>query len=267
MPIFNFFLQMRDIFVLALCILLSLLMLIFNDHDPDMPFRSIAYNTVGNVGLILQQTGAYFRLSQKVKELNKQNAELAFKNTQLQDALLENIRLRKLLDFKQRNSYTLVPAEVIGENPLNILNGFLLNEGSNKSILKDDAVLTSEGLVGKIADTDNQFSTCQILLDRNCKVSAKIQRNRELGIIAWDGGAQLELLYIAKTIKVLKGDVIVTSGYSQIYPENIKIGVVINVSEDAEDLFHKIIVKPSVNFNQVEEVFIVKDKIAHAKTE
>ena len=56
-------------------------------------------------------------------------------------------------------------------------------------------------------------------MDRNCKVSAKIQRNRELGIVAWDGGAQLELLYIAKTIKVLKGDVIVTSGYSQIYPE------------------------------------------------
>jgi len=267
MPIFNFFLQIRDIFILAVCILSSLLLLVFNDQDPGMPFRSIAYNTIGYVGSALQETGSYFRLSEKVRELNKENAELAFKNIQLQDALLENIRLRKLLEFKESNSYELIPAEVVGENPLSILNGFLLNQGSAKDIKKDDAVLTSDGLVGKIADVDNEFSTCQILLDRNCKVSAKIQRNRELGIIAWDGGAQLELLYIAKTIKVLKGDVIVTSGYSQIYPENIKIGVVVDVSEDNNDLFQEITVKPSVNFNQVEEVFIVKGANTNATSE
>ena len=267
MPVFNFFLQIRDIFILAVCILCSFLLLIFNDQDPEMPFRSIAYNTVGKVGNVLQETGAYFRLSQKVNELNKKNAELAYKNTRLQDALLENIRLRKLLEFKESNSFKLIPAEVIGENPLSILNGFLLNQGSNKNILKDDAVLTSDGLVGKIADADDEFSTCQILLDRNCKVSAKIQRNRELGIIAWDGGAQLELLYIAKTIKVIKGDVIITSGYSQIYPENIKIGVVVDVSEETDNLFQKITVNPAVNFNQVEEVFIVKGTSIDAATE
>jgi len=267
MPIFNFFLQIRDIFILAVCMLCSFLLLIFNDQDPEMPFRSIAYNTIGNVGNVLQETGAYFRLTEKVKELNKENAELAFKNTQLQDALLENIRLRKLLEFKESNSFELIPAEVIGENPLSILNGFLLNQGSIKNIEKDDAILTSEGLVGKVANVDDEFSICQILLDRNCKVSAKIQRNRELGIIAWDGGAQLELLYVAKTIKVLKGDVIVTSGYSQIYPDNIKIGVVVDVSEESNDLFQEITVKPSVNFNQVEEVFIVKGENTNATTE
>ena len=267
MPIFNFFLQIRDIFILAVCILCSFLLLIFNDQNPDMPFRSIAYNTIGNVGSVLQGAGAYFRLTEKVKKLNKENAELAFKNTQIQDALLENIRLRKLLEFKEKNSFELIPAEVIGENPLSILNGFLLNQGSKKNIEKNDAVLTSEGLVGKVANVDDEFSTCQILLDRNCKVSAKIQRNRELGIIAWDGGGQLELLYVAKTIKVLKGDVIVTSGYSQIYPENIKIGVVVDVSEETNDLFQEITVKPSVNFNQVEEVFIVKGININASTE
>ena len=104
-------------------------------------------------------------------------------------------------------------------------------------------------------------------MDRNCKVSAKIQRNRELGIVAWDGGARLELLYIAKTIKVLKGDVIVTSGYSQIYPENIKIGIVVDLSLDTDDLFQEITIKPAVNFNQIEEVFIVKDKDTDAATE
>ena len=267
MPVFKFFLQIRDIFVLAICILCSLLLLIFNDQDPEMPFRTIAYNTVGKVGNMLQETGAYFRLTDKVKNLSKQNAELSYQNFQLQDALLENIRLRKLLEFKERNTFTLIPAEVIGQNPLNILNGFLLNQGKNKNIEKDDAILTDEGLVGKIVDVDDEFSSCQILLDRNCKVSAKIQRNRELGIVAWGGGSKLKLLYIAKTIKVLIGDVIVTSGYSQIYPENVKIGLVVDVSLDTDDLFQEITVNPIVNFNRIEEVFIVKDSNPDATVE
>lgn len=267
MPVFKFILQIRDIFVLAICILCSLLLLIFNDQDPEMPFRKIAYNTVGKVGNILQQTGAYFRLTEKVKELSKQNAKLSYQNTQIQDALLENIRLRKMLEFKEKNDYKLIPAEVIGQNPLNILNGFLLNQGKTKNIEKDDAILTDEGLVGKIVDVDDEYSLCQILLDRNCKVSAKIQRNRELGIIAWNGGSKLNLLYIAKTIKVLIGDVIVTSGYSQIYPENAKIGIVIDVSLETNDLFQDITVKPIVNFNRIEEVFIVKDNAENATVE
>ncbi len=60
---------------------------------------------------------------------------------------------------------------------------------------------------------------------------------------------------------------IVTSGYSQIYPENIKIGLVKDVSLDTDDLFQEITVKPAVNFNQIEEVFIVKGKVADAPTE
>jgi rod shape-determining protein MreC len=94
------------------------------------------------------------------------------------------------------------------------------------------------------------------LFDPNSRVSAKIQRNREFGVIAWDGGNQLKLLYITKTIKVHVGDVIVTSGMSQIFPENIKIGVVIDVSIESKGMFQDILVQPSVNFNRLEEVQI-----------
>ena len=97
-------------------------------------------------------------------------------------------------------------------------------------------------------------------MDRNSRISAKIQRNRELGVIAWDGGTQLKLLYLANTIDVLVGDVIITSGYSQIFPEDIKIGVVIEVGRDTNSLFQEIIVQPAVDFNQLEEVHVAKMK-------
>ena len=175
--------------------------------------------------------------------------------------MLENIRLRKLLGFRERTKLNLTAAEIIGQNPQDIFNGLILNTGKNVGIEISAAVLTADGLVGKIIKVDKDHSICQILLDPNSRVSAIIQRNRELGIIAWDGGSQLNLLYVTKTIKVHVGDVIITSGMSQIYPENIKIGVVVDVSLEDEGMFQKIVVQPSVNFNRLEEVQVEINEI------
>jgi rod shape-determining protein MreC len=254
----NFIIEIRDAIILAICILVSFLLILISDQDPGAPFRSIALNTVGSVGGQLYKIGSYFRLQEQITELRRENSALAYKNAQLEDALLENIRLRKLLEFKQKSKLHLIAAEVIGQNPHGIVNGLILNEGTKRGIEESDAVLTAEGLVGKIAQVDSDHSICQILLDRNSRISAKIQRTRELGVIAWDGGTQLKMLYLANTIDVKIGDIIITSGYSQIFPENIKIGVVIDVVRDIKDLFQEVTVQPSVDFNQLEEVHIVK---------
>jgi rod shape-determining protein MreC len=211
-------------------------------------------NSVGYFGQAIYRAQSYFNLDGENKSLRMQNTNLAYKNMQAQDALLENIRLRKLLGFREKSQLQLTAAEVIGQNPHDIVNGLLLNAGSEGGIQKSAAVLTADGLVGKIINSENNFSVCQILFDPNSRVSAKIQRNREFGVIAWDGGNQLKLLYIAKTIKVHMGDVIVTSGMSQIFPENIKIGVVVDVSLEGKGMFQEILVQPSVSFNRLEEV-------------
>lgn len=261
----NFIVEIRDIIILVFCILLSFLLMISSDEDPGRSLRRIVLNTIGSIGGNVYQIQSYFDLQTDIEELREQNVALAMKYMESQNALLENLRLRKLLDFRSKTDFSLIAAEVIGENPQSIINGFLLNKGSKEGIDQSDAVLTADGLVGRILRVDNNFSICQILVDRNSRVSAKIQRNRELGIIAWDGGSQLKLLYITKTIEVLVGDVIVTSGYSQIFPENIKVGVVTEVSLEKEGLFQRIVIQPAVNFNRIEEVFILKRQKENAE--
>jgi rod shape-determining protein MreC len=250
----NYIIEIRDAFVLVICILLSLLLMITTDKDPGGSFRGIALDVLGGVGQYVYRVQSYFDLTDENKVLRKENTDLAFKNMQLQDALLENIRLRKLLGFREKTQMHLTAAEVIGQNPHSIVNGLLLNAGSDIGIRKSAAVLTADGLVGKVIEVDEDHAICQILFDPTNRVSAKIQRNREFGIIAWDGATQLKLLYIAKTIKVYIGDVIVTSGMSQIFPENIKIGIVVDVSMENEGMFQEILVNPTVNFNRLEEV-------------
>lgn len=257
----NFIIEIRDAFVLIICILLSLVLMISTDKDQSGSFRSVALNMVGGVGQYVYQIQSYFNLAEENKDLRNQNAELAYKYLQVQDALLENIRLRKLLGFREKSQLNLTAAEVIGENPHDIVNGYLLNAGSDRGIYRSAPALTADGLVGKIVNVDENHSICQILLDPSSRVSAKIQRNRELGVVAWDGGNNLKLLYITRTIKVYVGDVIITSGMSQIFPENIKIGVVVRVSMDTKGLFQEIIVQPSVNFNRLEEVQVKIEEI------
>jgi rod shape-determining protein MreC len=255
----NFIGGFRDALLLAICLFLSFVLITYYDHDPGNPLRHIVYNSVGLVSGYFFKIDSYFELKPELIRLRRQNVDLASKNMQLQDAYLENIRLRKLLEFKERSSFKLIAAEVLGFNPHPIFNGLILNEGSRRGIKKRDAVLTAEGLVGQIVQVDVDNCICQILFDRNSRISSQIQRNRELGVIAWDGGVHLKLLYVAKTIDVLVGDVVLTSGYSRIFPGNLKIGVVIEVSKDNEGLFQDIVVQPSVNFNRLEEVFIFKE--------
>ncbi len=252
--ILNYIIEIRDAIVLIICVLLSFLLMITTDNASGAPFRNIALSSIGYLGKTIYQIESYFNLSEENRILRQQNAKLAYENMQLQDALLENLRLRKLLGFREKTQLKLTAAEIIGHNPHDIVSGLLLNAGKEMGIQKSAAVLTADGLVGKIISADDNFSVCQILLDANSRVSAGIQRNRELGIIAWDGGNQLKLLYIAKTIKVHVGDVIITSGMSRIFPENIKIGVVVDISLENEGMFQEILVQPSVAFSKLEEV-------------
>jgi rod shape-determining protein MreC len=133
----------------------------------------------------------------------------------------------------------------------------ILNVGSADSIQKNQAVLTEAGLVGKILDTEPKQALTQILMDRNTLVSARLQKSREIGVVGWSGNLWLDLYYIPKDVEVEPGEVVITSGLSRIYPQGIKIGVVAEINEKEYELFKEIKVKPAVNFNQLEDVFVV----------
>ncbi len=227
--------------------------------------RSSSLTAFGLIQQTLSDVNQYFELSEKNRKLRLENTRLAYENFQLQDALLENIRLHKLLDFKQNNNYHYTAARIIGFSPLNFVTGYMLAITDDTPVQKNSAVITSEGLVGKIIKVSSGYAICQNLLDANSKVSVRIQRNRELGIVSWDGAKQLLLENIPNTIEVRKGDVLFTSGMSQIYPRNIKVGVVLSFQKKEEELFQTIHVKPTVPFNKIEEVFILQRGVVDEK--
>ena len=256
--IIQFILRFRDSLTLLVYILLSFFLMTSSDNRIVEGLRS---TTVYAFGLIQSQFDSfdeYFSLRDKNRYLQAENTRLSYENSQLQNALLENIRLRKLLQFKYETGYEFIPAKVVGNSPQDFVTGYLLSTEDYQRVRKNAAVMTADGLVGKIVKKSGKYLICQNLLDPGSRVSVRIQRNRELGIISWGGGNTFRLNNIPNTVEVLKGDVLFTSGMSQIFPPNIKVGVVLSIKRNSSRLFQDIVVHPAVNFNILEEVFILQ---------
>ncbi|MBD3223490.1 MAG: rod shape-determining protein MreC [Caldithrix sp.] len=249
----------RESLILALYIILSFIAMTTSESRIIEGLRSTVLFSVGVLENTLHHTTAYFGLYEENLRLRQENTRLAYQNFRLQDALLENIRLRRLLQFKYETAFDFIPAKIIGFSPQDFVTGFLLSTEDLDQIQKNTAVISTDGLVGKIVKVSGDYAICQNLFDPNSRVSVRVQRNRELGIISWDGGEGLLLQNIPNTIEIKPGDVVFTSGLSRIFPPKLKVGTVTSVKINNQQLFQTIKVKPAVNFNRLEEVAILKD--------
>jgi rod shape-determining protein MreC len=196
----------------------------------------------------------------EIEALKRENFLLSTKNQKLDHIIQENYRLKKLLGLKQKSEIKFVAANVIGIGTEIGIRSLILDVGEEDSINKNMPVVTAQGLVGKVVITTLGQSIAHILFDHNSLVSARLKNSRETGVISCDGNSWLNLLYISKDVPVSIGEEVTTSGLSEIYPPLIRIGVVTLIEENEFDLFKEIRVKPTVNFNTLEEVFVLITK-------
>lgn len=118
-------------------------------------------------------------------------------------------------------------------------------------------VITDRGLVGKIVATSRNYSIAQILLNKDLKVSVKDQRSRVDGIISWDGEGKVLMKNVSKSADAIIGDVVITSEYSNSFPPGIPVGF-ITTDGTKDNLFKNIEIECFVNFDTIEEVFVLK---------
>ena len=253
----NIILAFKEYFVLALLIIASLIILSANDNRQ---LRSIRSTTVGVVGFFQRAVSVIpnvFELQRENAILRQLNIDLSDEVSRLREARLENRRLRQMLNLKEEGAYPLIPAEVVGKSLHLLRNTVTLHAGEGEGVRVDMPIISEFGLVGKVIATSRNYSIGQLVLNKDFRASAKIQRSRIDGIIAWDGGEFLHLKNVAKKQDIREGDLVVTSEYSSIFPRNIRIGVVARITEKAGNLFKDVDVQPSVDYASLEQVFIV----------
>ncbi|MBI1803235.1 MAG: rod shape-determining protein MreC [Ignavibacteriae bacterium] len=253
----NILLIFKEYVVLALLLIVSLILLSLNDNNQIRAIRSYTVGFIGVMQDALSIIPNVFELKRENEVLRQLNVNLSNEANLLREARLENIKLRAMLGLKEHSTHSFIAGDVVGKSLLLLRNTITLNIGEQDSVRIDMPIISEAGLVGKVIATSVHYCTGQLMFNKDFRASAKIQRSRVDGIISWDGGEFLKLKSVAKTQDVREGDVVITSEYSNVFPRDIRIGIVAKISEKTGSLFRDIDVKPSVDLSSLEQVFVV----------
>ncbi len=255
--LYDIVLLFKEYVVVSFCLLLSILLLALNDTPQIRVLRSYAVVGAGLLQHAVSFLPNYFSLRQENEALRAMNLALTDEVSRLREGKLENLRLRQMLELKERGEHRYVGASVIGKNLQLLRNTITLDAGEEEGVRVNMPIVNESGLVGKVIATSGHYAIGQILLNRDLRVSAKVQRSRVDGIVRWNGGTTLQLQEVARTMDVQPGDLVVTSEYSAYYPEGTRIGVVSRAEPIPGSLFLNVELTPSVDFTRLEEVFVL----------
>ena len=177
--------------------------------------------------------------------------------SQEQRALASRARgLEKLLELRDRTSLQTTAAEIIGTAPTQDFRTVTIDKGTREGLRPDMAVIAPAGVVGRIVVPSARSAKVQLLVDRNAAAGAIVERSRAQGVVVGVGGDRLEMEYVSEGYDLVVGDVVVTSGIDGIYPKGFVIGRIESL-ERSGGAYKRIVVRPAVDFNGLEEVLVV----------
>ena len=250
-------LNLKEYLLLSVLIIFSLAFIFSNDNTQIRFLRAIAVGMFGTVQSGISSIPNVFELQAENKILRENNIRLANEVANLKESRLENIRLSKLLSFKESSGLGLISAKIVNKSVFQTRNTITLNVGEGDSLSINMPVITDAGLVGRIVSMSKNYSIAQILFNKDLRITVKVQRSRVDGILTFDGVSALNITNVSKTADVQVGDVIITSEYSNLFPSGIPVGTVTETA-NLDNLFMKIEMRPLVNFNTLENVFVLK---------
>lgn len=254
--LYNLILFFKEYAVLSGFLILSFILMALNDNVQVKQMRTIA--TVG-LGVLQHQLSfipRYFRLAEENELLRRMNLQLADEVSRLREAKLQNLRLRQSMGLKEVSSYPVLAANVVSKNLIMLRNTLTIDVGTSDGVAETMPVVSHEGLVGVVVAVSENYALINILLNTEFRVSGKNQRSRVDGIVS-SNGKEVFFKNVATSQDVQVGDPIVTSNYSNMFPEGIRIGVVQSVETSPGSMFKRIKLAGGVDFVRLEEVFVV----------
>ena len=188
--------------------------------------------------------------------LRDENERLRLEQIRLAQDAAQARRLQALLQFKEQTVSDTVAAQVIGSSGSEMSRTIYIDKGSNDGVRADMAVITSEGVVGKVLKAFPGTAQVLLLTDPSSGVGAILSNSRLQGILKGTQSGELLLNYVMSDEKVTPGEQVLTSGGDRVFPKGMPLGTVTQVSPGTE-LFLSIRVKPAAQISKLEEVLVI----------
>ena len=192
------------------------------------------------------------------RRLREELDRMRIERVRLQEGSAQAERIQALLGFKEQFIQQTIPAQVIGSSGSETSRLIVINKGSDDGIRPDMAVVSPDGIVGKVVAVFGSSSQVLLISDQSSGVGAMLETSRLHGILKGTPAGELRLHYVMSDESVREGERVIASGGDQIFPKGFPIGAVSKVGK-GPDLFLSVQVKPAANLRQLEEVLVVSD--------
>ncbi len=219
-------------------------------------------------GLVWVQNGAgniwhnYFYLRgvrAENRQLKEQIEQMRLEQVRLSEDAAQAHRLQALLAFKEQFVQKTVAAQVIGSSGSDSSRILYIDKGENDGLARDMAVVTADGIVGKVLQVFPSVSQVLLINDQSSGVGALTEKSRLQGVLKGTANGEVMLERLMSDEQVEPGENVLTSGGEQIFPKGLPVGKVAQVS-GGKGLFLNIRIRPAANLSKLEEVLVVTEK-------
>jgi len=262
--LFLFIYQYRAFFTFLLLEVICAWLIVENNQYQSAKFYNSSNAVVASLNNFSQGIRDYFLLSDvnqaqadEIASLRRQ-LEVYRQLSQLQDSL-------GIQDSAFTHRFDFTAAKVVNNQVDRTKNFITINKGTASGLAPGMAVISSQGVVGKVKLVSDHYSVVASLLNIDVMVSAVLKRTGHFGTIQWDGRNPnvVSFKYLPPHVEPHEGDTVVTSGYNSIFPPDIMIGRVESVDLRDEAQFYDVKVRLSQDFRVLSYVTIVKSKLKH----
>ena len=254
------FLTRNSYFILFLFLQsLSLFLVFQNNHFQRAHFLNSSNAIAGNIYESYSGVTEYFGLKDENRKLAEENVLL---RNQLRESFSNELKPPILVkDSQHSKQYMYLSAKVVNNSTNKRKNFLTLNIGSVQGVKTEMGVISSDGIVGIVRDVSENFCTVMSVLHESTRIPVNIKKFGENSILTWPGDDEWHAYMerIPSHLEIVKGDTIVTSSYSSIFPEGVQVGYVEDFKKIAGNTFYNVTIKLSTDFNRLKYVTVVNN--------
>lgn len=258
--LFAFVIKHNFIFIFLFLQIVCVWLMVQNNGFQGSHVLNSSNQTVANVYQTAANTEEYFSLKQE-------NDKLAQENTILRTFLKSNFAVIPLQEFKRNDTlykqqYSYISAKVVNSSVNKRRNFLTLNVGSSRGVKQDMAVMGGEGIIGIVTNVSENFASVMSLLHKDVRVNCQLKKDGSYGPLIWDGVDYRYCLLtdIPTHAKIKKGDTVITSELSGIFPEGIMVGIIDSYERRQNESFYTAKVRLSTDFKKVNHVYVINNK-------
>lgn len=251
--------QFGDWALLVALLLASILMMFTQNQPLVRSLQAQALEITARVESSLSWMGRYVRVLEENDELRRKNIQLSSEVARTREARMRNQELERLLNLKDSTEAPLLSARIVSKDIFQQDNYLTLDVGRTDGISEGMPVIHESGIVGTVVLVSDRYSRVMPYLNTDFRVPGVILPLHTEGIVRWDGERldRLRLDHIVKTEPVEAGQLVVTSGHSDIFSAGRHIGTVDSVAAQPGRSELEIFLTPAVSLPEIGHVFVI----------